>query len=309
MLLLPPIVGIYQFAETHACADLKMDAEKFINKHFLHLSKEEEFVNLPVDLLVQLLKSEYLCIEDEHQVLQAGLNWVLHDPSNRRRYIFDILGQVRIPIIPERQMSAILDTCNDLSTKVVIQKFVQDFRLERHVYLKLHQNKIKPYMLSPRKCARKNIYVIGGNKQSDEWRWSDGVTVPTVEKFDTFTMEWTNMCDMQFARSSHGAVVLNGQIYVVGGEIESLICDNVECYDPACDKWSSLPCLNYPRCGLGLCVANECIYAFGGWVGEELGESVEKYDPETNRWTIDCIMPTPRHAMGVLESEGSTLYN
>ncbi|XP_033738171.1 actin-binding protein IPP-like [Pecten maximus] len=297
-------LGIYQFAEAHACKELKSDAEKFINNHFLHLSKEEEFSCLPVDLLIKLLKSEYLCIEDEHQVLQAGLNWVLHDPSSRRKHIFDILHQVRIPIIPERQLLDILDSCSDLSTKVVIQKFVQDFHLERQISLKLHQNRIKPHMLNPRKCARKNIYVIGGNKQSDEWRWSDGVTVPTVEKFDTLTMDWTSMSDMQFSRSSHGAVVLNGQIYVVGGENDSLICDNVECYDPASNKWSSLPCLNYPRCGLGLCVANDCIYAFGGWVGEELGDSVEKYDPETNQWTIDCIMPTPRHAMGVLGCGG-----
>ena len=104
-----------------------------------------------------------------------------------------------------------------------------------------------------------------------------------------------------------GTSVVNGEIYVVGGENESLIYDFVERYDPISRQWSTAPPLTQPRCGHGLTSLGDCLYAFGGWVGMELGDTVEKFDPTTNEWTVLCKMPILRFETAVTELDGKLL--
>lgn len=49
--------------------------------------------------------------------------------------------------------------------------------------------------------------------------------------------EWSSIVPLKFARSGHGVTVMEGRIYVAGGESDSMIYDSVECYDPSDKKW------------------------------------------------------------------------
>ena len=243
------------------------------------------------------------------QVLQAALKWILHDPSTRHTHTLDILSHIRILIIPEQKIHRLLLECSDLSTKVLLHKYIKDFNIDRKTCLKqqLKLKNIQPHQMKARKSAKKNIYVLSGTKQSDEWRWSDGVTLNHMEKLDlqsSSSSEWLKWPEMHLPRCGHGAAVLNGQIYVVGGENNSLLTDTVEFYDPVSNKWEMAASLNHPRSGHGVCTMNDAIYAMGGWVGETLDASVEEYDPETNAWTIISQMPSPRFGMGVVSYQG-----
>ena len=62
------IVGILLFAEAHGCVDLRSAAEIYIHNHFLKVAEEEEYSNIPKDLLVKLLNSEHLRVDNEFQV-------------------------------------------------------------------------------------------------------------------------------------------------------------------------------------------------------------------------------------------------
>jgi actin-binding protein IPP len=282
-----------------------MNAERFIHKNFVITTQEEEYLELMENLVIELLQSEQLCVSSEEEVLQAALRWLLHDPNNRKLSIFNILNQVRFPLISEAELEKSLEYCYDLSIKIAVKKFSQDMLNDRKLCKKLDLKLVKPHLVQPRKSARKCIYVIGGYFHTKGGRWSDIHTLETVDKYDTFSHEWETIPSLQYPRNHMGTSVANGQIYVVGGENESLIYDLVECYDPVSRKWSTSPPLTQPRCGHGLACLGDCLYAFGGWVGSELGDTVEKFDPATNEWTTLCKMPTLRFEMAVTELEGN----
>ena len=61
-------VGILLFAEAHGCVDLRSVAEIYVHNHFLKVVEEEEYSDIPKDLLVKLLNSEHLRVDNEFQV-------------------------------------------------------------------------------------------------------------------------------------------------------------------------------------------------------------------------------------------------
>lgn len=121
-----------------------------------------------------------------------------------------------------------------------------------------------------------------------------------------FCREWSEVAPIGIGRILPGVALLDGKVYVVGGELESCIMANGECYDPRDNVWTSIACMVEPRCEFGLCALDNSLYAFGGWVGEDIGGSIETYDSLSNTWTLHGELPEPRFSMGVVAYEGST---
>ena len=63
--------GIYLFSDAISCSCLTRDAEAYINKNFLKVVQEEEFMDLPKEFLVHFLHSENLRVENEFQVFKG----------------------------------------------------------------------------------------------------------------------------------------------------------------------------------------------------------------------------------------------
>jgi hypothetical protein len=61
-------IGIYRFASDHNCLLLKKAASSFICANFVHVSSEEEFADIPKDILLHFLSSEHLHVDSEYQV-------------------------------------------------------------------------------------------------------------------------------------------------------------------------------------------------------------------------------------------------
>ena len=61
-------VGIYRFASDHNCLLLKSAAFNFISNNFVLVVSEEEFVDIPKDVLIHFLSSEQLHVDSEYQV-------------------------------------------------------------------------------------------------------------------------------------------------------------------------------------------------------------------------------------------------
>ena len=293
-------------ADAHSCIQLRDDVEAYIHNHFLAVTQEEEYRQLDKDILIKFLNSENLHIDSEFQVFQAAMKWVTHDTTARRRFVFEVLAPIRFPIISQQQLEKYIEECDDLSLKIALRKLAQDYKKDRKVPIEVKLGRLKPYLLQPRKCARKNIYVIGGYSRESGGRWSDSQSLTSVEYFNSFSQEWKKGPNMRRSRSSHGVAVLNGCIYVIGGESDSLIYDSMECFDPAINKWTFEASMVVSRCGLGVCSLNGYIYAIGGWVGSEIGNSIERYDPQQRHWNVVDKMPVSmlRFAMGITTHEG-----
>jgi len=130
------------------------------------------------------------------------------------------------------------------------------------------------------------ICAIGGDKQV------------TLECFNTITSKWSYLPTMiitLISRMKAGAVELNGELYVIGGDLKYTDGDregilpmrSVEKYSPVSFKWTKVASLNSPRSGVTAGVLNGKIYITGGSHNPSV---VETYDPSKNIWEQDNVL-------------------
>ncbi|XP_044031453.1 kelch repeat and BTB domain-containing protein 12 [Siniperca chuatsi] len=148
------------------------------------------------------------------------------------------------------------------------------------------------------------LYVMGGRtpqsyRMDDE---PDRLSNRLLE-YDPNTNKWTELGPMKYSKYRCSAVVLNGEIFVMGGigcegvdRGQSRHClDAVEIYNPDGDYWRDgppLPCAqlslrtNAPNAG----VVGGKIYVCGYYKGADRHDDITKdileLDPWENRWTV-----------------------
>jgi len=291
-------LGILRFSEAHACENLQKSALTFVNTNFPDVALEQELLDLPHMLLIRLIASESLRVDSEFQVFNAALRWIKHDIIHRRRYVFDILSNVRLPLVPIRLLDAAIAECEDISLQVALKSIKKDLVSGR--------GHLVPVRVSPRICAKKNIFVIGGSRRepSNLQSWKTDCIFESVVKYDIYRKEWSEVAPMQIGRILPGVAALGGKIFVFGGERGSQILANGEAYDPQTNSWEPLAPMITPRCEFGLCTLGGTLIAVGGWVGEDIGGTMECYDPVKDVWTRMGELPEARFSMGVVSFEG-----
>lgn len=113
-------VGILRFAEAHACDSLAKSALTFVNTNFPDVALEQELLDVPHTLLTRLIASESLRVDSEFQVFNAALRWIKHDIVHRRRYVFEILSNVRLPLVPLNFLDKAVTETLDVSLQVSV---------------------------------------------------------------------------------------------------------------------------------------------------------------------------------------------
>lgn len=138
-----------------------------------------------------------------------------------------------------------------------------------------------------RSCAvllNGKVYVMGGFISGP---------VNTVEIFDTLTQTWSEGDTASFgARSDFAAFGMNGKIYVVGGQGDTV---SPQVFDPDSNRWTTPETTGYylERQGPGAALINGKIYVFGGANGGEYFNTFDVLDPVTNTWTTPATSNTP----------------
>ncbi|XP_051555492.1 actin-binding protein IPP [Myxocyprinus asiaticus] len=298
-------VGIFQFLEQIACMDILQFTEDYIHAHFLEVCSSEEYSGLSKDQLVKLLRSEELRIEDEYQVFTAAMDWLHHDVSHRKKHVVEVLEPVRFPLLSPQRLFKYIEGISDFSLRVALQTLLREYtEVNKSPKESKPLSPLQTAKTRPRRKARKYLYAIGGYTRLQGGRWSDSRALSCVERFDSFSQYWTTVSSLHQARSGLGVSVLEGMIYVVGGEKDSMIFDCTERYDPVTKQWAAVASLNYPRCGVGVCSCHGALYALGGWIGSEIGKTMERYDPAENKWEVIGSMAVPRYYFGCCELQG-----
>lgn len=85
-----------------------------------------------------------------------------------------------------------------------------------------------------------------------------------LEAYSPATDSWTRLAPMPTARGGLAAAVLEGRLYVFGGE-HPQVFDEVEAYDPATGAWRSMKPMPTPRHGLTAAAGTQ-IHLVGGGV-------------------------------------------
>jgi N-acetylneuraminic acid mutarotase len=107
-------------------------------------------------------------------------------------------------------------------------------------------------------------------------------------------------------RSYHGAAVVNGKIYLIGGAgQDNKPFGSVQVYDPVTDTWAARASMPTARALFATGAVGETIYAIGGTTrGRDKLAVVEAYDAATDTWTRRAEMPTPRNALSAAVVDG-----
>ncbi|XP_078103586.1 kelch repeat and BTB domain-containing protein 12 [Sander vitreus] len=154
------------------------------------------------------------------------------------------------------------------------------------------------------------LYAIGGRtpqsyRMDDE---PDRLSNRLLE-YDPNTNKWTELGPMKYSKYRCSAVVLNGEIFVMGGiGCEGVDCgqsrrclDAVEIYNPDGDYWRDGPPLPSAQLSLRTNASNAGvvggkIYVCGYYKGADRHDDITKdileLDPWENRWTV-----VARHAL------------
>lgn len=144
-------------------------------------------------------------------------------------------------------------------------------------------------------------YSLGGAFVGGKFYAISGFATPRLGIYDPTNNTWTTGSPLPAdtgynLRESFGTAVLNGKIYVVGGDTGgSGARATLLRYDPALNSWTTLaPMPLGARLGLGAAVLNGEIYAVGGNDLTNYLTRVEEYNPTNNSWTTKASMPKAR---------------
>lgn len=132
-----------------------------------------------------------------------------------------------------------------------------------------------------------DLYAIGGEGEA-------GISGRTYI-YRPNAATWEIGADKPTPVTDAAAVVLFGEIYVVGGQqADGTVTNRVEVYSPANQAWRPAAALPQPLSG-GLALTDgSFLYLFGGWNGADYLAESFLYDPSADTWRPLPDMATPR---------------
>ncbi|CAK8685797.1 unnamed protein product [Clavelina lepadiformis] len=137
--------------------------------------------------------------------------------------------------------------------------------------------------------ARGLLYALGG------WDDDDNAT-NTAECYDPRNGKWEYIPPMKTCRYELTAVVLNDEIYAIGGHDGSNYVSSVEKYNLDTKTWIDVPSMNEKRNGGSACVVDGVIWVFGGYDCK----TIDFFDPTANKWQVSTNMDRERQFPCVL---------
>jgi N-acetylneuraminic acid mutarotase len=105
------------------------------------------------------------------------------------------------------------------------------------------------------------IYAIGGRQPEEPPLFRD---LDVNEAYDPSHDRWLLLEALPSSRSGLGADVVDGNVYVIGGESTERTFSNNEKYNPKTDIWEIQRPMPTPRHGMALTTVDDKVYAIGG---------------------------------------------
>ncbi len=146
------------------------------------------------------------------------------------------------------------------------------------------------------------IYIIGGRDDDDV---SNDVYV-----YDPVQNSWDEVQELRKEREGHSAAIVNGHIYVFGGQDEDhYIVDKVEWYDKTKNKWmEDMNAMVQPRVAAMALSINDMLYMFGGYYFGLTNTFMKaKHKNKGLEWSSGPSLPEPR-AYGVAIQKQDSIF-
>ncbi|GBP61442.1 Actin-binding protein IPP [Eumeta japonica] len=314
------VLGIFSFADAHNCMEVAEEALSYAQTHWKAVALGDEFLTIPLTLLIKLISSDQLKIDEENQILNAALSWLDHDPSSRRQHSVEVLRQVRLRALKPHALENALENVKDPSLAEIVRVFKTVLEMEVNV--------------KPRQVAEYYLYVVGGHR-----RHSPTIIekLATAVKFDVHK-NWKLGTPIQMAVSlDHGAQpepdfqtirtihlplfnlpvckqCLEGrsgfQHHRERGVISpasrsgktyelSTLSIGIDGFKSITRESKEIAPMWISRSMLGVAALGGLLYAVGGENNDKALASGEVYDPITDKWTPIAPMQKARQCFGL----------
>ncbi|XP_060571917.1 kelch-like protein 3 [Ruditapes philippinarum] len=307
-------IGINFIAEIHNCTALKIKAREFIEKNFVEVCGNEEFLSLTFNKLAEIVMSDELNVEKEEIVLDAVISWVEHDFESRKVHFCDILQMIRIGLLSKRYVKEILAKHKLVKECKKCKEYIKDLKdYETNPGTYVGENEfslsLRSGMYHPEGC----LLIIGGveltsvrpcincfNPVSQECFYIE--EFPEPRKQDTYDCE-----DVACVVTGDNLIFAGGGNYIYHHLFEDSEDDSFEeleykeyivqkdfyQYDMDHNEWIAKSPMLFPKSNFTLASLNGKVYCFGGLTeNKHPTEIIEVYDIERNRWNYQGMLPT-----------------
>ncbi|XP_028453629.1 kelch-like protein 10 isoform X1 [Perca flavescens] len=289
-------IGIFQFTNICFSSELQHKAYRCIIDHFEEVVFSEEFLQLSVQELTDILDRDDLNVRKESAVYESILRWITHVPEKRKGHITVLLSKVRLALTGMDYMRI-----NVMSNQLVNSNTECHLMVKEAIETICHNTTSSVSglcnPLSRPRLPNAIMLAIGG--------WSGGDPTNGIEAYDIRADYWINVTnDHERPRAYHGTAFLNGNVYCVGGFDRVEHFNSVRRFDLSTHFWHEVASMYYRRCYVSVTVLNGCIYAMGGYDGHTRLNTAERYKPENNQWSL--IAPMTEHRS---DASCTTLHN
>ncbi|XP_059206236.1 kelch-like protein 10 isoform X2 [Centropristis striata] len=278
-------IGILHLTNFCFSSELQRKAYRYIIDHFEEVAFSEEFLQLSLQEVTDIIGRDDLKVRQENTVFEAILRWITHLPEERKKHMAVLLSKVRLALtsldyIKINVMSNELVIKNTECQPMVKEAFETICRIGPNRPSALCNPLVRPRM------PHAILLAIGG--------WSGGDPTNGIEAYDIQADYWFNVTNNhERPRAYHGTAFLNGYVYCVGGFDRVEHFNSVRRFDLSAHTWHEVASMYFRRCYVSVTVLNGCIYAMGGYDGHVRLSTAERYRPEANQWSL--IAPMHEH--------------
>lgn len=179
------VLGVKSFADQLGCASLVIACHKFVRKFFAKVSETEEFLNLSLAEVSEIVGEDELFVISEQLVFNAVLAWVKYDLSKRREDLPFLLAKVRLPLLTPQFLSDTVAADELIRSSHKCRDLIDEAR-DYHL-MPERRSLLQSFRTKPRRCKDVIgvIYAVGGQTKS-------GNSLSTVEvQFCNFILNWS----------------------------------------------------------------------------------------------------------------------
>lgn len=289
-------LSIAALANEFNCETLRIVADRFILQNFLDVSRFDEFKLLTCPHIVKIITSDDIIVEREEQIFASAMEWIYCDIHARKNYLATLFKCIRLPFTSKYFISDILEKNEDLVADEICSQLIHEaksylnFPDRRHIYK--HRREFMPRAYS---SVTDIMITCGGNQE----RMCSNEVLCYVPSQDF----WYPLAPLMNSRFLSATVVMNNEIYCIGGKVEGKPTHKIERYNFAIDKWTEAVSLPEPRANHVACVYNGQIYVIGGGENETSSSDVYRFVNEKGMWEKVQNMKVPRRNAAVATHE------
>ena len=300
-------IGIQYFAQVHSCQELEDNAKKYALENFSSLVQYDEFLHLPVEKVIEFVSSDLIEVRDEETVFDAVIRWIKFDKEDRKKYMYDLLQEVRLPVIARTNLrnmeqEAMIRSC-DNCLSLVREAQIKHETIHDQYGRRRRSMQDSQFHPRPSTVAKEVIVVIGG---------VNGYVTRTVEMYDPHKDMWSSLPDLPKPVTWFSASAVVNSIIVAGGTLDGRIVSYVWKFDTSQRIWLEMPSMSQPRAKHVSAVLKDRLYVFGGVTYTSNFEVVDQgciecFDPLKSSWSVVGHSSFPRTMSKIVQYDVNLL--